>query len=159
MNDFHNIESDGLITVRSVTGANVPPLPPSVPVTRFIWTEANVRTLTYLWNDVGLSATEIGHRMGINKNMVVSKARRINLARRRDSKIIHKTQTRVLLDHARSQALLDLGPNDCRFPFSDPNKADFRFCGAPVKRGSSYCETHNALCWLPVPKKIRKVAA
>jgi hypothetical protein len=45
------------------------------------WTPASIATLRQLW-DEGLTATEIGMRMGLNKNQVVGKAHRLQLPRR-----------------------------------------------------------------------------
>lgn len=42
--------------------------------------------------------------------------------------------------------LLDLKAGDCRFPHGDA--LPYRFCGAPIVRGS-YCAKHAALCLDP----------
>ena len=46
------------------------------------WTPERVKKLTKLWA-TGLSASEIGRRLGITKNAVVGKVRRLDLAMRR----------------------------------------------------------------------------
>ena len=46
------------------------------------WTAERVEELTKLWA-TGLSASEIGRRLGITKNAVVGKVRRLDLAMRR----------------------------------------------------------------------------
>ena len=46
------------------------------------WTDERVAQLTQLW-DEGHSTSEIGRRLGITKNSVVGKARRLDLAMRR----------------------------------------------------------------------------
>jgi GcrA cell cycle regulator len=38
------------------------------------------------------------------------------------------------------KSLLDLGPNDCRYPYGD--NAPYTFCGHPKLEGHSYCGTH-----------------
>lgn len=38
--------------------------------------------------------------------------------------------------------LLDLEPNDCRWPLGDPREADFHFCAGPKVPGFSYCQHH-----------------
>jgi GcrA cell cycle regulator len=40
------------------------------------------------------------------------------------------------------KTLLELEPNDCRWPYGDPGKDNFFFCGAPKVDGFSYCGTH-----------------
>ena len=50
----------------------------------FDWTEEACAQLTKLWNEDGLSTREIGIAMGITKNMVIGKARRLRLAARRN---------------------------------------------------------------------------
>jgi GcrA cell cycle regulator len=39
--------------------------------------------------------------------------------------------------------LLDLNPNDCRYPYGD---GPFTFCGHPAIEGNAYCLSHLALC-------------
>lgn len=44
--------------------------------------------------------------------------------------------------------LLELGDNDCRWPYDDVGRPDFFFCGSPdadVKRGLPYCPFHMAV--------------
>ncbi len=41
------------------------------------------------------------------------------------------------------KALLDLEPEDCRYPFGD---GPIVFCGCPAVAGSSYCLPHKILC-------------
>jgi len=55
------------------------------------WTAERVKELTRLWA-TGLSASEIGRRLGITKNAVVGKVRRLNLAMRRTPPPPKKTQ-------------------------------------------------------------------
>ncbi len=38
--------------------------------------------------------------------------------------------------------LLDLEPNDCRWPLGDPRAPDFHFCAGPKVPGFSYCQHH-----------------
>jgi GcrA cell cycle regulator len=39
-------------------------------------------------------------------------------------------------------SLLDLTPRSCRWPFGDPDRPGFGFCGHAQAEGSSYCEAH-----------------
>lgn len=45
------------------------------------WTDERIQELTSLWQE-GLSASEIGKRMGVSKNSIVGKAHRLNLPSR-----------------------------------------------------------------------------
>lgn len=45
----------------------------------------------------------------------------------------------------RNLSLMELEPNDCRYPYGD---SDFFFCGHPQKQGSSYCGPHHSLVWV-----------
>jgi GcrA cell cycle regulator len=44
-------------------------------------------------------------------------------------------------------SLLDLGAHGCRWPLSDPGKADFGFCGNDAVAGVSYCAGHARLAY------------
>lgn len=43
---------------------------------------------------------------------------------------------------AQRKQLLDLGPDDCRWPYGDPGESNFFFCGAVTETGCSYCRMH-----------------
>jgi GcrA cell cycle regulator len=43
----------------------------------------------------------------------------------------------------RNVSLIDLGPDDCRYPYGDNQ---ILFCGHPKMAGSSYCVPHHHLC-------------
>lgn len=45
-----------------------------------------------------------------------------------------------------------LTPQSCRFILNSGDPKDFLFCNKP-KKGKSYCEDHQKLCYYPVPKK------
>lgn len=42
------------------------------------------------------------------------------------------------------QAVLDLRPNECRWPVGDPADHMFHFCRAPRMPGRSYCDYHDS---------------
>lgn len=46
---------------------------------------------------------------------------------------------------AQRKQLLDLRANDCRWPYGDPGKPGFFFCGGETIVGHSYCATHHAI--------------
>jgi len=43
--------------------------------------------------------------------------------------------------------LMQLTRSSCRFPFGDPKKPDFRYCGLSQHGDSPYCEAHQALAY------------
>ena len=128
------------------------------------WNDAAVAQLRRMWTD-GDTAREIGKALGRTRSAIIGKAHRLGLeeravrftdaekaARRR----LYKTQKqrvyraptsrRIKPPTAKEQVLpwagsrnvafLDLGRNDCRFPFGD---GPFLFCGQPVVPGFTYC--------------------
>lgn len=46
---------------------------------------------------------------------------------------------------AQRKQLLDLKHNDCRWPYGDPGKSEFFFCGAEQEPGYSYCAIHQRI--------------
>lgn len=49
----------------------------------------------------------------------------------------------------------ELQPYHCRFPFGDPKRSDFRFCGRPKCDEAPYCEDHCAMVYAPPPQRRR----
>lgn len=43
----------------------------------------------------------------------------------------------------------------CRFPFGDPKRSDFRFCGRPKCDEAPYCKDHCAMVYAPSPQRRR----
>jgi GcrA cell cycle regulator len=50
---------------------------------------------------------------------------------------------------AQPKRLLDLGPDDCRWPIGEPRSPDFHFCGKPHAPGRPYCEHHWEMAFQP----------
>ncbi|GAB4368130.1 MAG: hypothetical protein Kow00114_27190 [Kiloniellaceae bacterium] len=44
-------------------------------------------------------------------------------------------------------------PRTCQYPHGEVGAADFHFCGAPVRDGSSYCAAHHTLCHEAQPRR------
>src|SRR5262249_21346183 len=51
------------------------------------------------------------------------------------------------VENARRYSLLELAGGRCRWPLSDPGKADFGFCGNDAVAGFSYCAGHARLAY------------
>ena len=113
------------------------------------WTTERVEDLTNLWA-TGLSASEIGRKLGITKNAVVGKVRRLNLAMRRAPTAPKRIPNVVTLDRLKS--------NQCSWPEGEPGQPDFRFCGKPASINKPYCEEHCLIAYVP-PKKKQSAAA
>jgi GcrA cell cycle regulator len=55
-------------------------------------------------------------------------------------------------------ALLELGPNHCRFPLGTPGEATFGFCGKRKEVGP-YCMEHALTCYTHTERVPRRWAA
>jgi GcrA cell cycle regulator len=53
----------------------------------------------------------------------------------------------VAIESARRCSLLELAGGHCRWPLSDPGKADFGFCGNDAIEGLSYCAGHAQIAY------------
>lgn len=114
------------------------------------WTPERTGALIAFWND-GLTAREIGDRLGVSKNAVIGKAFRLELAKRRtpapptpeDPTVIH---------------LAGLKPGMCRWPLGETDGAGFHFCGEVAAHGKPYCPAHCTLAYRP-SEKTRTSAA
>ena len=110
----------------------------------FEWTAERITELTRLWA-TGLSASEIGRKLGITKNAVVGKVRRLDLAMRRQPPT-RKVQSKVI-------TLDGLTASMCSWPNGEPGKPDFRFCGKPTAAGKPYCVPHCEIAYVPNTRK------
>jgi GcrA cell cycle regulator len=147
------------------------------------WTPERVQRLRVLW-DEGHSTAEIGRRLGVSKNAVVGKSRRIGgLAR--PSPIVRdgaapppKRAPRVTLpalvfakvpqaavagDGAAQPAEVPVHEvvakpgrvsRPCCWPIGEPRAPDFRFCEDPGVPGRSYCAAHESLAWDRRPRDM-----
>lgn len=51
------------------------------------------------------------------------------------------------------KTLLELEPNDCRYPIGEE---DYKFCAKMKECGSSYCKEHRLICIVePMPHQRR----
>ena len=136
--------------------------------TRDNWTEARIEQLKALLA-LGISSQLIGDQMGISRNAIIGKVRRLGLqlTQRPGGKTPHRKKAaskpnvpairaarkRYPVPQTRAPAELSdslrlsleaLKADSCRFPEGDV--APFRFCGHPQETGSSYCPGHRARC-------------
>ena len=111
---------------------------------QMIWTDEQIELLKTMWGQ-GKPASEIAMMLGcdITRNAVIGKSHRLGLSGRPSP--IKKTKTKVL-------NFISLTERMCKWPFGDPKKPDFHFCGHPVEISVSYCAEHRALAY-QAPKK------
>jgi GcrA cell cycle regulator len=125
----------------------------------------------------GLSCSQIAAEIGVTRNAIIGKIHRLGLAPGRGSAAPARrralpappgriTQRRALravraqamafaaaapedapVDSAQRCSLLDLAQGQCRWPISDPGKADFAFCGNEAIEGLSYCAGHARMAY------------
>ena len=115
-----------------------------------VWTDEQIGMLTTLWRE-GKSASEIATFIGcdISRNAIIGKAHRLGLAGRA-SPIKKKKEIKLA-------SLSHLTERMCKWPFGDPKKPDFHFCGKAVDITKTYCPEHRALAYAP-PRKPIEVA-
>ena len=143
----------------------------------FDWTEAAHDRLRALWAE-GHSTAAIGRIMGVSKNAIVGKRKRLGLEERpspikrlgleeRPARPVPVVTTLPPLASVgavvvRAAPAGSVGPvlrrvgkrgSPCDFPIGDPRKPGFRFCEAPSAVGSNYCPEHHAVCWKPIPNR------
>ena len=130
------------------------------------WTEQKIETLTKMWNN-GASCSQIGERIGMTRNAVIGKRKRLGLVPRgkggRDKatkipkrppmtpegKGILMPQCNVSPVRTTDNApvpmmipLLDLEDNMCHWVSTDDSP--YLYCGHACKIGSAYCQHHNS---------------
>lgn len=120
----------------------------------FEWNAEIIEKLTQMWHE-GLSTAEIGRRLGISKNAVVGKARRIDLPKR---------QTRTVAPPQPKEdnvvRLPELRVGMCSWPIGEPGTEGFRFCGKrPVVPGKPYCAEHCARAYVRTTKNKKETEA
>ena len=103
------------------------------------WTPERIAELSRLW-DEGLSTSKIGLRLGITKNSVVGKVRRLDLTMRRAPAAKKPAATVLTLER--------LNPQMCSWPSGEPGDPSFSFCGHPAVEGKPYCEEHCARAYV-----------
>jgi len=109
------------------------------------WTEERIEELSKLWAE-GLSAAEIGKRLGITKNAVVGKVHRLGLPKRgspiKRSATPKPRPKRKEVKGGGTVTLQSLKSGMCSWPTGEPGTPEFRFCGEETVSGKPYCATH-----------------
>jgi len=107
------------------------------------WTEAKVAELISLWNE-GLPTSEIGRKLGTTKNAVVGKAHRMGLNKRQSP--IRKKAPKP--EEPKIIRLRELRAGMCAWPFGEPGKPEFQFCGKPSIPSKPYCLEHCSMAYV-----------
>ena len=134
------------------------------------WSDETVLRLKELWGE-GHTTAEIGRRLGVTKNAVVGKVRRLKLIAR-PNPVIRKI-TEAASAAPRSRVPAKPGNADesvrtksagaspartsppiqgrrvmaCCWPIGTPGRPDFRFCGDSAQPGRPYCAAHADLAY------------
>jgi GcrA cell cycle regulator len=124
----------------------------------------------------GLTCSQIAAEIGVTRNAIIGKIHRLGIGPGRGAgapvrrRTVGASQPRTTsprralrllrthtepaeaaapeaIDTAQRCSLLDLAQGKCRWPISDPGKADFAFCGNTALAGESYCAGHARLAY------------
>lgn len=114
------------------------------------WSPERIAALKELWYE-GVTAAEIGRRLGVTKNAVLGKVHRLDY----EPRVIRD----VPLPSRNRNAFNFTGPV-CMYPFGNPSDPDFHFCGSPeLEQGKPYCSTHANLAYIPKDQKQKNATA
>lgn len=133
--------------VTTIPEAAPPPLPTQLRPSEF-WKENDARLLQMI--DEGKTTQQTADALGISKNAVIGRARRLQ-------------QT-----WARTPAPKPPEPPPgihfptgagCRWPHGHPSEPEtFRFCGEPAVQGKPYCAAHCAVAYKRPPQSQQEAA-
>ncbi len=114
------------------------------------WTEGNREAeLTRHWLK-GETSRQIGAAMGVSASAAKAKARRLGLPMRPSPirRMKPAAQRPAANQNRRVWPYEQVRPGGCLFPFGDPRRPGFRFCGVPTIEESSYCLDHHFVVYV-----------
>lgn len=124
------------------------------------WTDDRVELLKSLWG-AGKTAAEIAKELGegLTRNAVIGKAHRLGLSGRITpvQKKIDKPlppESQDILAKNGGISLLELTEKTCRYPYGDPKKEGFHFCGGHALSGLPYCAEHAQIAYQTTTRKF-----
>ncbi len=126
-------------------------------MTALSWTDERIEELKQLWGE-GLSAQDIGKKLGVTKNAVIGKAHRLGLPPRPSPirRARPATATKARRKTSPTSVGLRATGHTCVWPIGDPAEDDFRFCDAPSMPHKPYCQKHYDLAYIqPRPRSAR----
>ena len=111
-----------------------------------IWSDDKIELLKTLWIQ-GKPASEIADILGdqVSRNAIIGKAHRLGLAGRPSP--IKKREQKLATLQVITERM-------CKWPFGDPKKPDFHFCGKAVDVTVTYCAEHRAMAYAPPRQPI-----
>lgn len=65
---------------------------------------------------------------------------------------VHRVRFR-LIESDTEVTFAELQSHHCRFPFGDPKRPDFRFCGKPKSKDTPYCREHGDVVYTSPPQR------
>ena len=116
------------------------------------WTPDRVAELKRLWA-TGATTAEIGRMLDITKNAVVGKCHRLGLPGRPSP--IKRVAAKTPPAPAPAPTVVEYHGPPCQWPFGEPGKEDFYFCGAPAIPERPYCEEHCKLAYVRNDRHVR----
>jgi GcrA cell cycle regulator len=142
------------------------------------WSEDSIARLRRYW-DEGLSLSEIGRLLGTTKNSAMGKVHRLGLTLRGSPitpssgaqrapvvKRVHGPTLAPLVSTiaaatapkeekpkaAYAPPKLLMSSEGCLYPIGDPGSPGYHSCGKPRPIDKPYCDTHQAICYVRVPR-------
>ncbi|MGI9485453.1 MAG: GcrA family cell cycle regulator [Geminicoccaceae bacterium] len=100
----------------------------------------------------GKTAAEIGKLLGKNKNQVIGRANRLGLQTPKPEHIDTRPRSgpgrrrKLSVIRPKGPRVLSAGADGCQWLDGEPRER--RFCGDPVREGSSFCDDHHQRCWI-----------
>ncbi len=127
------------------------------------WTEERIDDLRRKCA-AGLTVTQIAHDLGVTRNAITGKARRMGIhvtsyAEKRELGVMlpaRKRTQRKQIDRSDPAlrfacTIMDLTSETCRWPMGEPAH-DMLYCGAPIPMGS-YCGYHQSVAYQPAKRR------
>jgi GcrA cell cycle regulator len=134
----------------------------------FEWTIYRLKQLDTLWRE-GMPTKEIAKVIGTTKGSVIGKANRLHLPSRAIPKELQnphgiayrKVVNKVKIKPSKwatkahnPKQLIDLKPNECRWPIGEPGEEGFCYCGGK-REIKSYCKEHAEIAYVSL-KRIKQ---
>jgi GcrA cell cycle regulator len=138
------------------------------------WTTDDKALVEKLWRE-GHTSTKIAAMIGITRNSVIGKIRRMGLQglQGSDEPAHPKSEPSVILNaprivpaikHTRRKlrrqlpnhcpiSVLKLTDQRCHFPVTPDHTRYHLFCGAPSREKSPYCSHHHAMCYYEMKQR------
>jgi GcrA cell cycle regulator len=107
------------------------------------WDKITIARMIKL-KEEGKSMKTIGKILGFTKNAVIGKLWRLGHSVRKP------LRPDFLTLGPAGKAMAATAPNACLWPYGDPKKPSFHFCGAARVEGRPYCNEHMARAYVEV---------